>query len=92
MVLRRIAFAQIEELVKAAASELGESSCAEDGFAFFGGHFFAESEDGMTEYEQKVEREIVIRAKMGFFRSVEAMTGLAEAEPVVAEFAFDLRR
>jgi len=61
-----------------------------DGFAFCGGDFFAEGEDGVTEERAESGEGIRHQREMSFLGERGGDDGLAEAEPVGAEFALDL--
>jgi len=69
---------------------VGETCGGGDGFAFVGGHFFAEGEDGVAEEGAESRERVGHQGEVGFFGEGGGDDGLAEAEPVGAEFALDL--
>ena len=69
---------------------VGETCGGGDGFAFVGGHFFAEGEDGVAEEGAESRERVGHQGEVRFFGERGGDDGLAEAEPVGAELAFDL--
>jgi len=85
-----LAFAEVEELVEGGGVGVGEFGGGGDGFAFCGGDFFAEGEHGVAEEGAEGGKGVGHQGEMGFFGERGGDDGLAETEPVGAEFALDL--
>jgi hypothetical protein len=82
--------AEVEELVEGGGVGVGEFCGGGDRFAFGGGDFFAEGEDGVTEQGAESREGVGHQGEVRFFVERGGDDGLAEAEPVGAELAFDL--